>query len=75
MMADVLFRVAFLMLYAAAWLIVMATLLALHLLVAVARLVWMTVPPLVARVRAERRYRHASVQERAALAVRAASLH
>jgi hypothetical protein len=74
-MADVLFRVAFLMLYAAAWLIVMATLLALHLLVAVARLVWMTVPPLVARVRAERRYRRASVQERAALAVRAASLH
>ena len=75
MMADVLFRAAFLMLYATAWLIVMATLLALHLLVAVARLVWMTVPPLVARVLAERRYRRASVQQQAALAVRAASLH
>ena len=75
MMGDVLFRAAFLMLYAAAWLIVMATLLALHLLVAVARLVWMTVLPLVARVLAERRYRRASVQQQAALAVRAASLH
>ena len=41
-MVDVLFRMAFLMLYAAAWLLVVATLLALHLVVAVARLLWTT---------------------------------
>jgi hypothetical protein len=74
-MVDVLFRMAFLMLYAAAWLLVVATLLALHLLVAIARLIWMTVPPLVARIRAERRIRRTSVQEQAALTARAASLH
>ena len=74
-MADALFRMAFLLLYAAAWLLVVATLLALYLLVAVARLLWNTLPPLVARIRAERRLRRASVQERAALMGRAVSLH
>jgi hypothetical protein len=74
-MVDVLFRMAFLMLYAAAWLLVVATLLTLNVLVAVARLLWTKLPPLVARVRAERRLRRASVQERAALLGRAVSLH
>jgi hypothetical protein len=74
-MADALFRMAFLLLYAAAWLLVVATLLALYLLVAVARLLWTTLPPLVARIRAERRLRRAFVQERAAVMGRAVSLH
>ncbi len=73
-MADALFRMAFLLLYAAAWLLVFATLLAVHVLVAVGRLLWTTLPPLVARLRAERRVRRASVQERAALMARGGSL-
>jgi heme/copper-type cytochrome/quinol oxidase subunit 1 len=74
-MVDVLFRMAFLMLYAAAWLLVVATLLALNLLVAIARLLWTRLPPLVAHIRTERRLRRASVQDRAALVGRAVSLH
>ena len=75
-MVDVLFRMAFLMLYAAAWLLVVATLLALNVLVTIARLLWTKLPPLVASIRAERRLRRASVQDRAALVRRAAaSLH
>jgi heme/copper-type cytochrome/quinol oxidase subunit 1 len=74
-MVDVLFRMAFWMLYAAAWLLVVATLLALNVLVVIARLLWTSLPPLVARVRAERRLRRASVQERAALVGRSLSLH
>jgi heme/copper-type cytochrome/quinol oxidase subunit 1 len=74
-MVEGLFRMAFLLLYAAAWLLVVATLLALNVLVAVARFLWTTLPPLVARIRTERRIRRASVQERAALVGRSASLH
>lgn len=73
MMVDVLFRMAFLLLYGAAWLIVMGSLIAVRVLVSLLRFVWATASPIVARLRAERRLRHASIQERAALLARVAA--
>ena len=73
-MADALFRMTFLLLYAAAWLLVVATLSALYVLVVVARFVWSALPPLVARIRAKRSLRHGSAQGRTLMAP-AATLH
>jgi hypothetical protein len=53
-MADVLIRTAFLLLYAAAWLLVMTTMLALRISWAVARWSWRTIPPAVVRYRQRR---------------------
>ena len=59
-MADVLFRTTFLLLYAAAWLIVFATLVTLRITWSVACWTWRTVPPLLARAREARRLPAAS---------------
>jgi hypothetical protein len=56
-MVDVLFRMAFLMLYAAAWLLVAATLIAAHLVVILARWSWVGLRALFAFVRERRRRR------------------
>ena len=56
-MVDVLFRMAFLMLYAAAWLLVVATLVAAHLVVILARSSWLGLRALFALARERRRRR------------------
>jgi hypothetical protein len=58
-MADVLFRTAFLLLYAAAWVLVFATLVAAKLLWIIARWSWRTIPPAIAHAREARRLRGA----------------
>ena len=64
-MADVLFRTAFLLLYAAASLLVFTTLLTLRLTWMLARSMWRTAPPLVARIREARRLRRWPTEQRA----------
>lgn len=61
-MVDILFRVAFLMLYAAAWLLVVATLITAHLVVILARWSWVGLRALfaLALVRERRRRRQQS---------------
>ena len=63
-MADVLFRTAFLLLHAAAWLLVFATLLTLRLTWMLARWTWRTAPPLVGRIRDARRLRRWPTEQR-----------
>jgi hypothetical protein len=59
-MADVLFRTAFLLLYATAWVLVFATLVTLRITWSIACWTWRTVPPLLARIRESRRFPPAS---------------
>lgn len=54
-MADVIFRTTFLLVYAAAWVLVFATLVTLRITWSLACWAWRTVPPLLARARAARR--------------------
>ena len=58
-MADIVFRTAFLLLYAAAWALVFATLVAAKLLWIIACWSWRTIRPAIARAREARRLRGA----------------